>query len=178
MLILIPTWFSGSHATWWQVYLGEGRALDPTRYFIVIVNQIGNGLSTSPHTTDEVPTPGIFSEIEEQLEDRFGLSQCHVVDTSGEELIHDLGSRTVRFQCFTRTRHSLHRRRNSSISRDHVPPARPRCRAGGARQMDRSSADVTSDPEGPGACVLPWHTRQPVSRVDRALRVTTGPLDG
>ncbi len=46
--ILIPTWFSGTHATWWQMYLGEGRALDPAKYFIVVVNQIGNGLSTSP----------------------------------------------------------------------------------------------------------------------------------
>ena len=29
--ILIPTWFSGTHATWWQVYIGPGRALDPDR---------------------------------------------------------------------------------------------------------------------------------------------------
>ncbi len=50
--ILIPTWFSGTHATWEQVYIGPGRALDPTRWFIVVVNQIGNGLSTSPHNTD------------------------------------------------------------------------------------------------------------------------------
>ena len=52
-VILIPTWFSGTHATWWQVYIGPGRALDPEKYFIVVVNQIGNGLSTSPHTTDD-----------------------------------------------------------------------------------------------------------------------------
>ncbi|WP_404350626.1 alpha/beta fold hydrolase [Phycicoccus jejuensis] len=51
--ILVPTWFSGTHATWWQVYIGEGRALDPTTWFIAVVNQIGNGLSTSPHTTDD-----------------------------------------------------------------------------------------------------------------------------
>ncbi|SFP86489.1 homoserine O-acetyltransferase [Geodermatophilus dictyosporus] len=50
--ILVPTWFSGTHATWEQVYIGPGRALDPTRWFIVVVNQIGNGLSTSPHNTD------------------------------------------------------------------------------------------------------------------------------
>jgi homoserine O-acetyltransferase len=49
--ILIPTWFSGTHQTWEQVYIGPGRALDPDRWFIVVVNQIGNGLSTSPHTT-------------------------------------------------------------------------------------------------------------------------------
>lgn len=50
--ILIPTWFSGTHQTWEQVYIGPGRALDPERYFIVVVNQIGNGLSTSPHNAD------------------------------------------------------------------------------------------------------------------------------
>lgn len=51
--ILIPTWFSGTHQTWEQVYIGSGRALDPEKYFIIVVNQIGNGLSTSPHTTDD-----------------------------------------------------------------------------------------------------------------------------
>ena len=50
--ILIPTWFSGTHQTWELVYIGPGRALDPDRWFIVVVNQIGNGLSTSPHNTD------------------------------------------------------------------------------------------------------------------------------
>lgn len=51
--ILIPTWFSGTHQTWEQVYIGPGRALDPDKYFIMVVNQIGNGLSTSPHNTDD-----------------------------------------------------------------------------------------------------------------------------
>ncbi len=50
--ILIPTWFSGTHQTWDLVYVGPGRALDPDHWFIVVVNQIGNGLSTSPHNTD------------------------------------------------------------------------------------------------------------------------------
>ncbi len=51
--ILIPTWYSGTHQTWEQVYIGPGRALDPEHYFIVIINQIGNGLSTSPHNAAE-----------------------------------------------------------------------------------------------------------------------------
>src|SRR5690625_7206517 len=51
--ILIPTWFSGTHATWEQVYIGPGRALDPEEDFSVVVNQIGNGLSTSPHNTGD-----------------------------------------------------------------------------------------------------------------------------
>ncbi len=50
--ILVPTWFSGTHATWEQVYIGPGRALDPARWFVVVVNQIGNGLCTSPHNCD------------------------------------------------------------------------------------------------------------------------------
>ncbi|MBU0565344.1 MAG: alpha/beta fold hydrolase [Gammaproteobacteria bacterium] len=46
--ILVPTWYSGTSKIMEQVYIGEGRALDPAKYCIIIVNQIGNGLSTSP----------------------------------------------------------------------------------------------------------------------------------
>ncbi|MBN9217259.1 MAG: alpha/beta fold hydrolase [Mesorhizobium sp.] len=52
--ILVPTWFSGTNKIMEQVYVGPGRALDPQKHFIVIVNQIGGGLSTSPHN---VPQP-------------------------------------------------------------------------------------------------------------------------
>src|SRR3984957_11530082 len=47
--ILVPTWYSGTSKIMEQVYIGNGRALDPAKYFIIVVNQIGNGLSTSPH---------------------------------------------------------------------------------------------------------------------------------
>jgi homoserine O-acetyltransferase/O-succinyltransferase len=47
--ILVVTWFSGTHQIFRDVYVGPGHALDPERYFIVVVNQIGSGLSTSPH---------------------------------------------------------------------------------------------------------------------------------
>lgn len=50
--ILIPTWYSGTNKIMEQVYIGEGRALDPAKYFIIVVNQIGNGLSTSPNNTN------------------------------------------------------------------------------------------------------------------------------
>jgi homoserine O-acetyltransferase len=53
--VLIPTWYSGTNKIIEQVLVGPGRALDPDRYFIVIVNQIGSGLSSSPHNT---PGPG------------------------------------------------------------------------------------------------------------------------
>jgi homoserine O-acetyltransferase/O-succinyltransferase len=47
--ILIPTWYSGTHQIFREQYIGAGHALDPSRYFIVVVDQIGSGLSTSPH---------------------------------------------------------------------------------------------------------------------------------
>src|SRR5262249_40579076 len=47
--ILVPTWYSGTNKIIEQVFVGRGHALAPNKYFIIIVNQIGGGLSTSPH---------------------------------------------------------------------------------------------------------------------------------
>ena len=47
--VLVPTWYSGNHSIMRDTYTGSGRALDPDRYFIVLVNQLGSGLGTSPH---------------------------------------------------------------------------------------------------------------------------------
>lgn len=47
--ILVPTWYSGTSKIMEQVYIGGGHALNPAKYFIIVVNQIGSGLSTSPH---------------------------------------------------------------------------------------------------------------------------------
>ena len=45
--IIMPTYYGGTHEH--SLYLtGDGRALDPDKYFIVIVNLIGNGVSSSP----------------------------------------------------------------------------------------------------------------------------------
>ncbi len=86
--ILIPTWFSGTHQTWEQVYIGGGRALDPERWFIVVVNQIGNGLSTSPHNSDgpiamsKFPKVRIGDDVRAQrqlLADRFGIERLALV---------------------------------------------------------------------------------------------------
>lgn len=49
--IVIPTWYSGTSKIMEDVYVGSGRALDPDKYFIIIINQIGNGLSSSPHNS-------------------------------------------------------------------------------------------------------------------------------
>jgi homoserine O-acetyltransferase len=48
--IVYPTWYSGRH--WDNEWLiGEGRALDPSRWFIIVPNMLGNGLSSSPSNT-------------------------------------------------------------------------------------------------------------------------------
>lgn len=54
--ILVTTWYSETHQIWDDVYIGPERAPNPEKYFIVVRNQIGSGLSTSPHNY-----PGTFS---------------------------------------------------------------------------------------------------------------------
>jgi homoserine O-acetyltransferase len=62
--ILFTTWFSGTGKILEQVYVGDLHALDPTRYFIVIVEQLGNGLSTSPHNAEEYQRGAAFPELD------------------------------------------------------------------------------------------------------------------
>jgi homoserine O-acetyltransferase/O-succinyltransferase len=45
--VVYPTWYSGRH--WENEWLiGDGMALDPGRYFVIVPNMLGNGLSSSP----------------------------------------------------------------------------------------------------------------------------------
>jgi homoserine O-acetyltransferase/O-succinyltransferase len=86
--ILVPTWYSGTNKIIEQAYIGPGRALDPTTYFIIVVTQIGGGLSTSPHNT---PMPGglghgprvrIGDDVRAQhtlLTERFGIESLALV---------------------------------------------------------------------------------------------------
>ena len=48
--ILFPHFYSGTSATL-EHWLGEGRPLDPTRYFIIMPGQLGGGFSSSPSNT-------------------------------------------------------------------------------------------------------------------------------
>jgi homoserine O-acetyltransferase len=54
--IIMPTHFGGTHEHS-QYLTGDGRALDPERYFIVTVNLIGNGVSSSPSNAGGVAFP-------------------------------------------------------------------------------------------------------------------------
>lgn len=62
-VILVPTWYSGTSKVMEQVYIGQGRALDPSKYFIVVVNQIGNGLSVSPHNASDKEGGARFPKV-------------------------------------------------------------------------------------------------------------------
>jgi len=46
--VLITTWYGGTSKIIETAFIGAGRALDPARWFIIVVNQLGNGLSSSP----------------------------------------------------------------------------------------------------------------------------------
>ena len=89
--ILIVTWFSGTHQIFRDVYVGPDRALNPERYFIVAVNQIGSGLSTSPHNASganadiamsKFPHVTIGDDVvaqEKLLREHFGIEQLQLV---------------------------------------------------------------------------------------------------
>jgi homoserine O-acetyltransferase/O-succinyltransferase len=86
--ILITTWYSGSHQIFRDVYVGEGHALDPSRYFIVCIDQIGSGLSTSPHNApaeiamSKFPHVRIGDDVvaqERLLREHFGIETLQLV---------------------------------------------------------------------------------------------------
>jgi len=49
-VIVMPTFYGGQH-TDTEAMMSAGRALDPRKYFIVVPNMFGNGLSSSPSNT-------------------------------------------------------------------------------------------------------------------------------
>ncbi|UUZ77784.1 alpha/beta fold hydrolase [Polaromonas sp. P1(28)-13] len=61
--ILVTTWFSGTGKVMEDVYVGPDHAIDPSKYFVVIVDQIGSGLSSSPHNTPAPQSMGYFPKI-------------------------------------------------------------------------------------------------------------------
>src|SRR5262245_39473048 len=49
-VIVMPTFYGGQHADT-EAMMNAGRALDPKKYFIIVPNMFGNGLSSSPSNT-------------------------------------------------------------------------------------------------------------------------------
>ena len=85
--ILYPTWYSGRH--WDNEWLiGEGMGLDPAKYFIIVPNMLGNGLSSSPSNTPEpfdgprFPNITVFDNVFAQhrlVTEHFGIEHLRLV---------------------------------------------------------------------------------------------------
>ena len=82
-VILYPTSFSAQHYdTEWLIQ--RDGALDPDRFFIVIPNLFGNGLSSSPSNSEVTPFPAIsyhdaVAVQRRLLTERFGISVIALV---------------------------------------------------------------------------------------------------
>ena len=98
-VILYPTSF-GAHHTDIEWLIGRQRVLDPERYFIVIPNQFGNGLSTSPSNLAEPFGLGrnpLFTHWdnvhtqERLLREKFGITRLALVygwSMGGQQALH------------------------------------------------------------------------------------------
>ncbi len=52
--VLFPTWFTGTTADLVE-WVGPGKLVDSSRHFVILVDAIGDGVSTSPSNSDEQP---------------------------------------------------------------------------------------------------------------------------
>jgi len=86
--VLFPTWYSGTSKIIEQAYVGAGRGLDPEKYFIILVNQIGNGLSSAPSHTQQpfngprFPRVSIADDVRAQhklVSEKFGIEKLALV---------------------------------------------------------------------------------------------------
>jgi homoserine O-acetyltransferase len=86
--ILFPTWYSGTSKIIEQAYVGDQRALDPSKYFIIVANQIGSGLSSSPQNAPPplngaaFPKVSIGDDVRAQhklITEKFGISKLELV---------------------------------------------------------------------------------------------------
>jgi homoserine O-acetyltransferase/O-succinyltransferase len=86
--ILVTTWFSGTGKVMQDVYVGPDQALNPERYFIIIVDQLGSGVSSSPHNTPapqamaKFPKLSIGDDVRAQhrlLTEVFGIEKLSLV---------------------------------------------------------------------------------------------------
>src|SRR5437773_5367069 len=85
--VLIPTFYAGHH-TDCELMFAPGRAIDPARHFIIVVNMFGSGLSSSPSNTPPpqgraaFPQVTLFDNVVCQhrlVRERFGLERLKLV---------------------------------------------------------------------------------------------------
>lgn len=86
-VVVFPTWYSGQHVdNEWLI--GKGMTLDPAKYFIIIPNMFGNGLSSSPSNTPEpynksrFPLVTAYDNVRAQhqlVTEKFGIKKLKLV---------------------------------------------------------------------------------------------------
>lgn len=81
--VLVPTWYTGTHNDNEAYLIGAERALNPDKYFIILPNLLGNGLSSSPSNTPSPFEGGRFPKI--TLYDNVKLQQKLVREELGVE---------------------------------------------------------------------------------------------
>jgi homoserine O-acetyltransferase/O-succinyltransferase len=79
--VLVPTWYTGTHNDIETFMAGEGRALDPRKYFIVMTNLLGNGLSSSPNNSPPPNERGRFPKV--TIHDNVSLQQILLTQKLG-----------------------------------------------------------------------------------------------
>lgn len=97
--ILFPTYYTGTHRSNAAI-VGPGWALDPERYFIIVPNLFGNGISSSPSNTPAPDGGGHFPHItlydnviaqHRLLTEVFGLEQLALIlgwSMGGQQAYH------------------------------------------------------------------------------------------
>ena len=51
-VVVIPSWYSGTHRESELCLVGQGRVIDPDKHFVVLTNLMSGGVSSSPSNTE------------------------------------------------------------------------------------------------------------------------------
>lgn len=81
--VIVLTFFGGTHDQCGHL-MGEGHAVDPSRYFVIVVNLMGNGVSSSPSNSslDVFPIVTVADNVRLQhrlVVETFGITQLALV---------------------------------------------------------------------------------------------------
>lgn len=84
--VLLPTWFGGK-STDLMRYVGPDKLFDSSRYFVVIADSFGNGISSSPSNSTVQPLekfPAVtlrdmIAAHRRLLKEKFGIEKLHAV---------------------------------------------------------------------------------------------------
>ncbi len=86
-VVLFPHMYSGT-SMHMEMFVGEGRALDPQKYFIIFPGQFGNGISTSPSNAPPPQNQSAFPELmigddvvaqHKLVTEKFGIEEFQLV---------------------------------------------------------------------------------------------------